>query len=274
MERFMRMISGEMNTPKWFGWYHIMCLVLVVALTVMMFCLRSKFSDKTFRIICASVGTLMILFEVLKQLHNAYDVDTNTWEYDWYYFPFQFCSVPMYVLVVIGCLKDCKFKAVLCDFLATFGLFGGALVMLYPGDVFTGSILINIHTMVHHGLMVVMGALMYFSGNSKAKHKTILNGVIVFAVIVTIAFISNIIAGALHLEDFNLFYIGPYKRCHLTVLSNIWDALKLTGTSISFGNFVFLLIYVLGFGLAAYLTLIVAMLVNLAYLRLLKRGSD
>lgn len=273
MERFMKMISGEMTRPKWFGWYHIMCLVLVIGLTLMMFCLRNKINDKAFRIICASIGTLMILFEVLKQLHNAYDVDTNTWEYDWYYFPFQFCSVPMYVLVLIGCLKDCKFRTVLCEFLATFGLFGGALVMLYPGDVFTRSILINIHTMVHHGLMVVMGALMYFSGNAKAKHKTIINGIIVFAVIVTIAFISNIIAGQLHLDRFNLFYIGPYKRCHLTVLSDIWDALKLTGTSITFGNFVFLLIYVLGFGVASYLTLLVAIFINFIYKKIQKKNN-
>lgn len=120
---------------------------------------------------------------------------------------------------------------------------------------------------------MVMGIMMYFIGKSKPKHKTLLNGVIVFAVIVTIAFISNIIAGALHLEDFNLFYIGPYKRCHLTVLCDVWDSLKLTGTSIQFNNFVFLFIYILGFGLATYLLLLLAMLVNFVYGKFSKRKN-
>lgn len=151
IESFMKFLSGEMSKPKWFGVYHLCCLAVVVGLIVLIFCLRNKINDKAFRIICLSIGIFMILLEILKQLFESYDVDTNVWEYDWYYFPFQFCSVPMYVLVIIGCLNDNKFRTVLCDFLATFGLFGGVLVMLYPGDVFTKSILINIHTMVHHG---------------------------------------------------------------------------------------------------------------------------
>ncbi len=262
MERFMELLHTKVTEPLAFGWYHLMCIGIMIALVVLVMFTCRKLSDKQKRIIMIVLGTVMILFELLKQLRCSYDVNTKKWEYDWFYFPFQFCSVPMYVLFIAGLCKPSKFREYLTSFIGTFGLLAGLLVMFMPGDVFTDSLLLNIHTMVHHGLMVVMGFFVYAAGLVQPKHTTILKAAAVFGVIVAIAFTLNALAKPLNIEDLNLFYIGPYKRCHLIGFSMVWDALGITGASITFMSFVFLAVYVAAFSVGAYIMLLIYILIN------------
>ncbi len=263
IDNIMKVLNTEITTPQPWGWYHLLCLGVVLALIIIVCSTCRNLKDKQVRIILLVVGLLMLVFEVLKQLICSYDLDTGIWKYDWFYFPFQFCSVPMYVLILAGCLKPNKFRECLTSFLGTFALLGGLLVMFMPVDVFTDVLLISIHTMVHHGLMVVMGVFVYVAGQIKFKSSTILKASYVFGVIVLLAFVMNILSRPLGLEGFNVFYIGPYTRCHILVLSDIWDMLALTGETITFNNFVFLFIYVFAFALGGSIILLIAWLINL-----------
>lgn len=253
-EKFLALLDGKMTTPTAFGWFHILAIVLVIV-GIVVVCLTCKqLTDKQFRIITLCASLLLIIFEIYKQLNFSYNPSTDTWDYQWYAFPFQFCSTPMYVMLLIACLKEGKFRDFLCSFLATFGLFAGLIVMILPGDVFIDTIGINIQTMVHHGTMVVMGVFMFVSGRAKIQHKTILKGAAVFAVLVAMAFVLNIIfhyAG--NGETFNMFYIGPYIPCHLILLSDLWAVLPYP---------IWLIIYIAGFTLAGYVMLLIAMLIK------------
>lgn len=253
-EKLLALLDGKMDTPAAFGWFHLLAIALVIV-GIVVVCLTCKnIGDKKFRIVVLCVSLLLIVFEIYKQLNFSYDPSTDIWDYQWYAFPFQFCSTPMYVMLLIACLKECKFRDFLCSFLATFGLFAGLIVMILPGDVFIGTIGINIQTMVHHGSMVVMGVFMFVSGKAKIEHKTILKAAAVFAVLVVTAFVLNTIfhfAG--NGETFNMFYIGPYVPCHLILLSDLWAVLPYP---------VWLLVYIVGFTLAGYIMLLIAMLIK------------
>ena len=197
-------------------------------------------------------SAILIILEVYKQLNYSYDPADDMWSYQWYAFPFQFCSTPMYTMLVASLLKEGKVKDSLYAFMATYGLFAGAAVMFYPGDVFIGTIGINIQTMVHHGVMVVMGVLMYVSGRAKLSHKTILKALPVFSIFVALALTANILYAQFGdpNQTFNMFYISPYYPCTLPVLSLFYGQVPYP---------VFLMLYLVGFTAAGYIMSLIAM---------------
>lgn len=133
-------------------------------------------------------------------------------------------------------------------------MFAGLSVMFYPGDVFTRTIGINIQTMVCHGGMVVMGIYLWFSKQVKFEFKTILKALSVFCVLVAIALIMNIIYNSTgNTATFNMFFISPYLPCTLPILNMIYEMVPYP---------VFLIIYIIGFTLAAFIMLLVAMGIN------------
>ena len=176
-------------------------------------------------------------------------------DYQWYAFPFQFCSVPMYVYLLIPFTKG-KIREALLAFSASYSLFAGTAVMLYPGDVFIDILGVSIQTMIHHGLMAVIGVYLLISKIVNVSIKTLLKATIVFSIVVIIAlclnytFVKFIPEG----ETFNMFFISPYFDCTLPVLSIIYPKVPYIG---------FLIIYILGFS-------IVAVIVNLIYFGIYK----
>ena len=206
---------------------------------------------------------VLIVLEVLKQLNFAYDATTDTWDYTWKQFPFQFCSVPMYVMILVACLKECKFRDFLCSFLSTFGLFAGLVVIIYPDTVLSEIVFRFSQSMIHHISLFAVGVLIIVSGKVKLQHKTILKALAVFSACVVMAFIINIIY---HLsgntDSFNMFYIGPFSKSDLPILSSIGKALNIQSSNLHLGNFAFVLIYIISFSIIAYIILLIAMLIN------------
>lgn len=254
-ELILKALDGQMTTPTSFGWYHLVCLTLVVALCAVVVLTARNLSDKQFNLIVGITAGVLLLLEVYKQLNFSYEYATDTWSYQWYAFPFQFCSTPMYVMLAGVLVRNEKVRQSLFSFLATYGLFAGTAVMLYPNDVFIGTIGINVQTMVHHGMMVVIGVFMYVSGRVKLSHKTVLHALPTFCALVFLALTANILYG--HFGDseqtFNMFFISPYYECTLPVLSLIEPLVPYP---------VFLCCYIFGFTAAGYVMSLIAMLVG------------
>ena len=159
----------------------------------------------------------------------------------------------MYVGVLAGLIKKGKFHDALCAYLATFAVFAGLCVMIYPGDVFIGTVGINIQTMICHGTMLPIGAYLYATGHVKLEHKSILKAIPVFAVAVVMAVTMNEIAhlsGLLERETFNMFYFSPYCDPSLPIYSNVQGIVPYPWS---------LIIYIAGFSAAAYIMLLGAM---------------
>ncbi len=239
----MEFLASKMPTPTMFGWFHLVAWAIVIGLCILLILTRKSDSEKRSRIVLLTFSITAIVLEVYKQVLFAYN---NNWQYEWYAFPFQFCSTPLYVALIAGLVKEGKFRDALMSFLGTFGLFAGLAVMVFPGDVFMKYIGINIQTMVVHGGMVVVGIYCIISKRSKPTIKNFFTGVLVFVCLAAIADIMNIIvyhSGVLHGATFNMFYISPYFKCTLLVLKEFY-----------FLPYpVFLLLYVAGFTLAGFL---------------------
>lgn len=252
MADILRILDAQMETPALFGWFHILWLMITGAVTFL-FCRFGKGKEKG---IILWTSVLVILLEVYKQINYSFSYEgAITFDYQWYAFPFQFCSTPMYIGLLAGLTKG-KFHDALGAYLATFSLFAGLCVMVYPGDVFIGTIGINIQTMICHGSMVAIGIYLLYTGYVKAAHKTILKAASVFAVCVCLAAIMNEIAHVSGLEEtFNMFFVSPYWDCTLPLYSMVHNAVPFP---------INLLIYILGFTAASWIILFVAILISKA----------
>ena len=252
LNRLMALLNGDMNRPIPYqsfadSWFHYLALVLVVLATVVAVTRLKRGDDRGIRHFVLGVALVMIVLEIYKQLNFSY---TNSWNYRWYAFPFQFCSTPMYVALMAGLLKKGKIQDALYAFLATFGLFAGVAVMVIPHDVFVTTTGINIQTMIHHGSMAVMGVAL-LARQVKLEHRVILGATAVFSITLIMAMGLNAWHNTFIQEGtFNMFFINPRFGTHLPILSIIYDLVPYP---------LFLIIYTVGFGLVAYLMLLIGM---------------
>lgn len=250
-EQIIALVSGTMTEPELYGWFHILCLIVVGILCALVVANRHKVTEKSMRLTVGLTGATLLAFEIYKQLVFSYTPDTDTWEYQWYAFPFQFCSTPMYVMTLAALVKKGNFRDCLLAFLATYSLVAGGAVMLYPATVFVETIGINIQTMVHHGSMVVIAIYLLSSGLIKFDLRTILTKALpVFGALVGVALILNLLFMQFGDDStFNMFFLAPGQGYLLPFLEAIFDGLPYP---------VYLFSYIFFFSIAAYLVILSA----------------
>ena len=215
-----------MERPPMFGAWHMVSLTLAVLLAAFMVWKFKDCNDKTLRRVLLVFWVIIVALEAYKQIVFSMNSDgvTATWDYQWYAFPFQFCSSPLFIYPLIVWLRDGMLRNMAIAFTAFFCFFGGLAVMLYPGDVFIDAIGINIQTMLNHGGQVVIGIFCAARYRKALSNRFWLSSLPVFGVLFLIATILNIAAHYLFPlfgidETFNMFFISPFHDTTLPVLS-------------------------------------------------------
>ena len=244
-EKIVYALSATMERPTIFGTWHFVSLALAIALTAFMIWKFKDCSDKTLRRILFAFWIVIVILEVYKQIVFSMHSDgvTAEWRYQWYAFPFQFCSTPIYLLPILVFAKDCKFRNAVMAYMVTFSLFAGLVVMIYPGDVFIEIIGINIQTMVHHGLQLVIGVFLAAHNRHHLNKRFFAWAMSAFVVLCAVALgLNTVMHYAKPDVGFNMFYISPFQNCTLPVLSEVYAKAPYP---------VFLIVYVLGFTLVA-----------------------
>jgi hypothetical protein len=248
MNAILEFFNHQMKRPEVYqsfseSWFQYLSLFIVVVLMIVFsFVYKNKEEIKVIRFI-GIMSLIMIIFEVIKQINFSY---ANGWNYTWYAFPFQFCSTPMYVGLLLRYTKKQALKPYLMMFLASYGLFAGLAVMLYPVSVYVPTTVINIQTMVHHGGMAIMGVVL-LSFHVPLKLKAFLKGVYVFIGLTGIAIILNVIHNTWIKEGtFNMFFINSKFSSEIPVLSLFQPYVP---------NSVYVMIFIIGFSLVAYIML-------------------
>ncbi len=254
--KIIEILDSKMEKPALYGWFHLLFFALAIIAGLVLVKMFKNRGKKAVQKVLLTIGIITIALEIYKQFNYTFSYDgvSISADYQWYAFPFQFCSTPMYIALLAGLIKHHKTHLALCSYLATFSTFAGLCVMFYPGDVFIETIGINIQTMIHHGAMVAMGIFLLGSGYVKTESKTLLRGTIVFAICVCLAMIMNEVAHFSGLEEnFNMFYISPHQPPHLPVYSLVQEHVFFPLCTV---------IYVGAFTLASYIILLVAMLIK------------
>ena len=248
-EKLLYVLGEKMQKPPLFGAYHIASIVITIALAAFLVAKFKDCSDVTLRRILLAMWLIMLFFEVYKQFHFSFrteyyaDWGFTYWEYNFWTFPFQFCSTPLYLLPILVFAKEGKFRNAISAYMVTFSLLAGLIVMIYPGDVFTSTITINVQTMIHHGFQLALGIFLAAHNRHKLSKRFFAWAVAVFVALSVVALILNVVMHYAKPDvGFNMFYINPFQNCTLPILSAIYPLVPYP---------VYFLIYVLGFALVS-----------------------
>lgn len=226
-------VNNEGDAPSPFGFLHLLFIFLVVSSSVYL-CLKMRdVSDSTFRLIIGGAFLVMLLLEVFKQVFLPMSVTDGvlTYDYIWSAFPFQLCSTPIYILPILAFAPDGKLRDCVASFTMTFALSGGLVTYILPKTILTGRMMINIQTLIHHGLQIITGVYTAAYYRRKIDRRFFLGGVSVFAVVFAIANLLNTLGYKLFVslgimsdgEAFNMFYISPRADQTVPIFSDFFN---------------------------------------------------
>ena len=266
----LQFLDADMKEPQMYRWFHLLFFALSIIGGILLCRFCKGDAEKSVRKWLLITAIISLVLEVYKQINFtfSYDGTVITGDYEWYAFPFQFCSTPMYISLLATVVTNKKLHTALCAYLATFAFFAGLCVMFYPTQVFISTIGINIQTMICHGIMISIGIYLLGSEYVKLEHKTILKAIPTFAICLFIASAINEVAyfsGLLERESFNMFYISPHCEPSLPVYSLVQQVVPFPWC---------LFIYIVAFSLAAYLILLVAMFIKYLTVKFAKKTKE
>lgn len=184
-----------------------------------------RLSDKRQMGLLLFLAILFPLTEIGKQIILYIE---NNVSYNWWYFPFQLCSMPMYLLPLYCFLpeKFQKARQIVADFLTDFGLLGGIFAFADVSGMHYTLPLLTVHSYLWHFLMIFLGLFLIFTQrNSSCPKDFILPGGL-FLLLAGMATCLNILfhsQGAI-----NMFYISPYYPMEQVIFR---DIARITGAA-------------------------------------------
>ena len=177
------------EVPKAYGTFHIICLIISLIFFVCCFLLARKRNDKKDSFIVFVFSIILIATEIWKQISRT---KLNGGNYPFSIFPFQLCSIPMYLGFIQFFIKNNKVKETIYRYIALSGIIGGLAMLTVPMVIFTKSVLYTVHSVFWHMVLVGQGVYLIKARNYGVKPiKEVLPCIPIIAVIVTIAVILN-----------------------------------------------------------------------------------
>ena len=127
--RLLELTAWPMTPPQPFSSFHLYFFLSGGFLAVFLaWRLRHLKEDSRLRLL-SLLELILALSEIYKQLFLTLIVGHGT--YDWWYFPFQLCSLPMYFCLILSFLPSSS-RQILYTFLYTYNLPGAILVFVWP----------------------------------------------------------------------------------------------------------------------------------------------
>lgn len=232
IEKILWFLQGTMERPNPYGWFHLLWIGIIVVMVLFLCKGRGKRSSKELKLVLGIYGIIALLLEIIKQLIWSFNYDPLNnliyWDYQWYAFPFQLCTTPIFVSLICLWLDDSKLRQSLLSYMAFVTILGSFMTVLLPDSCFVETIEVNIHTMWLHCGSLVVSIYLLISGEVELTMKNFIRAILVFLMMVTLALGLNIIIYNLPIlngEEFNMFYISPYFISSLPVFDVLQESL-------------------------------------------------
>lgn len=229
-EKFLYFLQGKMEEPVAFGWFHILWIISVIISVIILYNKKNSHNEKQLKLILGIYGIIALTLELLKQLIWSFNYDpitlNVTWDYQWYSFPFQLCTTPIFISIISLFMKKGRIRDSLLSYMAYITILGSISTIIIPDSCFVSDILVNIHTMWLHLGSFVVSVYLLMSGEVKINIKSLKSAAGIFLIFVSIAEFLNIFVyniGVLNGEVFNMFYISPYFTSTLPVFDIIQE---------------------------------------------------
>ena len=236
ISRLLTLTAWSMTPPAVWSPFHLAFMLIGIPLAAFAaWKLRTR-SEAFHLHLLFACGVFLAFSEVYKQLFLYY-IENNR-HYDWWYFPFQLCSLPMYLCLLLPFVPH-KYQRIFCTFMYNYNLLGAVMVFVDPSGLMHPYWTLTLHGFIWHILLIFIGLLIAFSRMVLPTAKGFWQSTAVFAAGCVIATIINVTSHPYGNAD--MFYITPYYATTQIVYSQI--AAKF---GIFAGNAVYVLSIILG----------------------------
>lgn len=206
----------HMERPEPWGAFHLTFFVIGIPLAICAAFLLRKLSGKAEKRLYLTVGILLIVSEIFKQL--AFTAVEGSYRFD--LIPFQLCSIPMYLCIIIGIMPEKRFVRASKTFIATFGLMGGVASYISPGSMMRDYFELTLHSFLWHLTLIFLGFFVLFSLKERFTLRDFGDALLLYLALCAIALVINLLCINAPGRDVNMFYIGP-KPSNLPVCRDI-----------------------------------------------------
>lgn len=218
MVAFLQWTAWPMEKPAPYGAFHILLTLGLLSLAILAAWWLRNADDKTNRKVMATVGGFLLLTEVYK---IAFHMTVNP--YDWYFwgaFPFQLCSVPMYLSLFCAFCRNEKVNRWMYEYMFAVNMVGGIMAFAEPSGIQHGFVTLTLHAYIWHMLLVFLGLYLYMSKRACTDAHSYKKAVVMYLGSCAVAQLFNVIFG----DKINCFYISPYRQSPLAVFKDIYAA--------------------------------------------------
>lgn len=220
LSELMTATAWEMTPPKPYGVFHLSFMILGFALSVFLACSLKNLGEKGNRRLLMGVGIFLAVCEVYKQLFHYYHIEGGN--YAWWIFPFQLCSVPMY-LCILAPLVMGKLRQAMYDFMMTYNLLGGFMAFIEPSGIIHSYWTLTLHAFIWHMSLVFVGVYLLVSGRGRRTMAGFRGATKTFLVLCAAAFCINLLFWDVSGGSINMFFVGP-KNSSLIVFKQISES--------------------------------------------------
>jgi hypothetical protein len=203
----LRATAWRMEPQPLFGAFHLAYIIIGLSVCILLAYLLRGISERGHKVLLTSLGVLLIISEVYKQLFWHYAIGYG--EYPWFILPFHLCSMPIYILPVVAWLPKGRVQQALYAFLASYCLAGGLISVLVDGGLLRTYWTMTIHSLTWHLLLVFVGLYLGLSGWACGKTKAFAKGAAAFVVFACAAFLLNTALLDASNGACDMFFVGP-----------------------------------------------------------------
>lgn len=185
--------------PIAYGYFHLSYLIATICIAIALIAIFRKPTKKQVKWIYFAFYIVLFTIELFKQLLGT-GQHFKSYVHHQEYIPLMLCSMPLYIILIylLVPLKYEKTNNVFLSYLTIFNLWTGLFVMLYPGDVFIKNIFICHHTMIYHGILLILGLWGTIRTIVKFNFETIMWAGVIFITLMGLIAIGNEILYQLH----------------------------------------------------------------------------
>lgn len=182
-------------------------------------------------------GITLTLGEIYKQLFLY--VVVNQGFYDWWYFPFQLCSTPMYLCLSFPFLPRGKCRQTVALYLQSFGFLGGIMALLEPSGLMHSYWTLTLHGLLWHILLIFIAFYCTAAGLAGKNSHGFVPALLLFFLFCLIATGINLFTGG----RADMFYISPYYPLtqvvfrEISLALGIWPGIGIYLASICLGAY-------------------------------------
>lgn len=209
LKTLLEATAWKMEQPELFSTFHFAALLITAGAAVFFAAVLSKHFNIR---ILAIAGWLLVFMELYKQLFIYFIVNDGT--YDWWFFPFQLCSVPMYLCILLPLTKG-RLKTAFLTFMADYTFVSAAAALIYPEDMLRSYTALTVHGFLWHGILLFISLVIIMSGSAGTLRSGFNSATILFIILCFIAIAVNaavehfMLSGSAY-SYAAMFYLNPF----------------------------------------------------------------